>query len=375
VNIQSRLLILCALTLGLFAPLGMPRALAQPDRRCFRETGYCIAGPIHSFWERNGGLPVFGFPITPQQIETIEGRPVELQWFERNRLELHPENQAPYDVLIGRMGEERLHRQRLDWKRLVVEPAAPECRAFETGHAVCGEFLAAWRASGLNMDGDPSISEPESLALFGLPLSSPRQERLSDGRTYTVQWFERARFELHPENAPPYNVLFGLLGREMTPRAAAAPEPVRASAATRLVIDSIGLDYRTVAVGTDASGNPIVPDHDLGWFTGSAAPGNGENVVFWGHVLRFRHAPGVPAPFARLKELPIGARVTVYDDLGAAHEYAITRQVAVRPDQVEYILPVGGERITMVSCYGEQVIAGGEVVDMTQRLITIAEPV
>jgi hypothetical protein len=30
-----------------------------------------------------------------------------------------------------------------------------------------------------------------------------------------VQWFERARFELHPENQPPYNVLFGLLGNEV----------------------------------------------------------------------------------------------------------------------------------------------------------------
>jgi hypothetical protein len=36
---------------------------------------------------------------------------------------------------------------------------------------------------------------PESLALFGLPLSDPMQETLGDGKTYTVQYFERARFE------------------------------------------------------------------------------------------------------------------------------------------------------------------------------------
>jgi serpin B len=35
---------------------------------------------------------------------------------------------------------------------------------------------------------------------------------LGDGNTYTVQWFERARLELHPENEPPYHVLPGLLG-------------------------------------------------------------------------------------------------------------------------------------------------------------------
>jgi Tol biopolymer transport system component len=33
-----------------------------------------------------------------------------------------------------------------------------------------------------------------------------------------VQWFERARFELHPENEPPFTVLFGLLGNVLQPR-------------------------------------------------------------------------------------------------------------------------------------------------------------
>ena len=39
----------------------------------------------------------------------------------------------------------------------------------------------------------------------------------TDGSTYPTQHFERARFELHPENAgTPYEVLLGLLGRELT---------------------------------------------------------------------------------------------------------------------------------------------------------------
>jgi hypothetical protein len=41
-------------------------------------------------------------------------------------------------------------------------------------------------------------------------------ETLSDGNEYQVQYFERARFELHPENEPPFNVLLGLLGREVS---------------------------------------------------------------------------------------------------------------------------------------------------------------
>lgn len=36
-----------------------------------------------------------------------------------------------------------------------------------------------------------------------------------DGRRHAVQYFERARFEFHPANTPPYDVLPGLLGVEV----------------------------------------------------------------------------------------------------------------------------------------------------------------
>ena len=35
-----------------------------------------------------------------------------------------------------------------------------------------------------------------------------------DNKVYRMQFFERAVFELHPENAAPYNVLLSLLGVE-----------------------------------------------------------------------------------------------------------------------------------------------------------------
>jgi hypothetical protein len=49
-----------------------------------------------------------------------------------------------------------------------------------------------------------------------------------EGKDYQVQWFERARFELHPENQPPYNVLLGLLGNEIRANMAQAPAPAPA---------------------------------------------------------------------------------------------------------------------------------------------------
>lgn len=167
------------------------------------------------------------------------------------------------------------------------------------------------------------------------------------------------------------------------PRATAAPRaaqrvpaaaPATSSAPTRLVIADIKLDYRPVSVGLDRDNVPIVPNHDVGWYNLSAAPGQGDNIVFWGHVLRFRSAPKLAAPFARLKELKPGASVVLYDASGAAHNYAITRQVWVTPDQVEYILPQGKEMVTLVSCIGDKVIQDGEVIDESHRLITIAEP-
>ncbi|MFV9507244.1 MAG: hypothetical protein AB4911_22060 [Oscillochloridaceae bacterium umkhey_bin13] len=202
------------------APAPQPPAPPQPagDQRCFAETNQCMSGRIREYWEQNGGLPVFGFPVSPLRTEVIEGRELQVQWFERNRLELHPENARPYDVLLGRLGADVLAGQGRDWRAFPQTGPQPGCRYFaETGQSVCGAILAAWRANGLELDGRPGKTEAENLALFGLPLSGPTVE-IIEGRQLTVQWFERARFELHPENAPPFNVLLGLLGNELTRR-------------------------------------------------------------------------------------------------------------------------------------------------------------
>jgi sortase (surface protein transpeptidase) len=158
---------------------------------------------------------------------------------------------------------------------------------------------------------------------------------------------------------------------------AASQSDTRPAAATgkpvRLVIDGINLDRTLVPVGLDANRLPIVPDHDIGWYTLGAQPGQGENVVLWGHVLRFRRTPNIPAPFARLKELKKGDVVALYDARGTTYRYVVTEQVWATPDQVEYMLPRGREQVTMISCIGDKVVADGSV-EMSHRLITIAEP-
>ncbi|MDQ3703723.1 MAG: hypothetical protein M3437_00600 [Chloroflexota bacterium] len=70
----------------------------------------------------------------------------------------------------------------------------------ETGHTVRGRFLVYWQEHG-------------GLAQQGYPLTEEMLETSdTDGKTYTVQYFERAVFELHPENQPPNDVLLSLLG-------------------------------------------------------------------------------------------------------------------------------------------------------------------
>lgn len=212
-----------------------PATSVQADQRCFGETGYCIDGRIREFWEQNGGLAVFGFPISNLEQMVIDGNPITYQRFERNRIELHPNNQRPYDVQLGRLGADRLNQQGRDWFGFAKSSDTGGCRAFaETGHAVCGDILSAWRSNGIQLDENRTITEAESLALFGLPLSGVQTETLSDGKQYQVQWFERARFELHPENPAPFNVLLGLLGNEdqtfrtqptATPVPVATPKP------------------------------------------------------------------------------------------------------------------------------------------------------
>jgi hypothetical protein len=197
-----------------------PMAAAAPARICFKEVPNCIEGRFAEYWRQNGGLPVFGLPLNAAHQEQIGGKSYQAQLFERNRFELHPENRRPYDILLGRLGDERLRQLGRDWQSLPKIGGAPGDLCFfaqQTGHAVCSDFFIYFRTHGLEFDGRRGFSEAESIALFGLPISEAQPEAGSDGVTYLTQWFERARFEYHPENRDPYKILLGRLGAETTP--------------------------------------------------------------------------------------------------------------------------------------------------------------
>ena len=87
----------------------------------------------------------------------------------------------------------------------------------ETGHTVKGIFLAYWTTHG-------------GLAQQGYPISELIAEVSPlDGKSYTVQYFERAVFEYHPENQPPFDVLLSQLGTFRYKAQYGAPAPATPS--------------------------------------------------------------------------------------------------------------------------------------------------
>lgn len=182
------------------------RQVAGGERR-FAETGLSIRGALLRAWERGGGLAIMGLPLSEERSERgSDGRERRVQWFERARLELHPNLPPPNDVQAGLLGVEALARRGIDWRNFPrVSQAANGCRFFpETQHSLCPPFRAYWERNG-------------GLAVFGYPLSEASREQVEDGRTLTVQWFERARFEDHPNLPTARRVQLTRLGAELLP--------------------------------------------------------------------------------------------------------------------------------------------------------------
>jgi hypothetical protein len=186
------------------APTGNP-VNAQTSCRTFAETGNRVCGRFLEYWEQHGGLIQQGYPISDerQEVSVLDQKTYTVQYFERAIFEQHPENQPPYDVLLARLGS-------VAYQRRYAVGGTPSQTANgsnplffpETGKTVGGAFRAYWEQHG-------------GLVQQGYPITDAFLERsLLDGQLYTVQYFERAVLEQHPDNQPPYNILASLLGRE-----------------------------------------------------------------------------------------------------------------------------------------------------------------
>ena len=178
--------------------LGAGVASAQAGGDCIDAagTGFRVCDEFRAYWE-GGGAELFGNPVSDEfdELRFDTGASYTVQYFERQRLELHPGNAGtPYGVQLGRLGAEVLAQQGRDWTAGSREdPGAPNYQA-ATGFAIAPEFTDFWSSHGLDF-GDDGVSFRESLALFGYPISTARLETDAGGDPVLTQWFERARFE------------------------------------------------------------------------------------------------------------------------------------------------------------------------------------
>ncbi|MGH2370392.1 MAG: glycosyl hydrolase, partial [Chloroflexota bacterium] len=121
-----------------------------------------------------------------------------VQYFQRARFEYHPDKGGtPYEVQLTLLGDQ-VTAGRRPFPTVDPFPSSDQQVYFpETGHSLSFGFLSYWRDRG-------------GLDVFGYPIS---EEMTEDG--YTVQYFQRARFEYHPELPEPYQVSLGLLGDQL----------------------------------------------------------------------------------------------------------------------------------------------------------------
>ncbi len=115
-------LVLLGVLLGYQDPPILASAAPRPSdrqKRYYPQSGHVVSYAFLNFFDKHGGVSIFGYPISEYKIEN--GRIV--QYFQRARMEWHPEKPARYKVQLGLLGNDYAHQVGLEQSRL--EPTAP----------------------------------------------------------------------------------------------------------------------------------------------------------------------------------------------------------------------------------------------------------
>ncbi len=171
-----------------------PYTLPEVNTIYFSETQHHLSNRsgFLDFWRANGQGYLFGFPITEEFVEN--GRVV--QYFEKVRFEHHPEMAGTrWEVQVGLLGREV--QQEGDGWQPIPDPQNGVLYFPETQHTIQGEFFTYWQRRG-------------GVQIFGYPISEQMQEN-----GYTVQYFERAKLEYHPEDMDPFYRAYEYYGRNL----------------------------------------------------------------------------------------------------------------------------------------------------------------
>jgi peptide/nickel transport system substrate-binding protein len=282
-----------ALALALIPP-SAHQAVAQGNSRTI--SGHRVEGRFLAEWDKQGSeqadVYLNGLPLTDahDEISLSDGKIYKTQWFERARYEAHPENKAPYDLLLGLLGVTLTEgrgivdpntgkvRNAADQPFVAVgKPSDPGIAWFqETGHTLSGKIRQYWERYG-------------GLKQFGFPLSEQFEElSATDGMTYTVQYFERNRFELHPEKQAPYDVELGLLGTQQY-----MAQPIAAAALPIAPPKGVTSSKDTLIVAADQEPNSL-----MGLEEGTATATRHLQMITFNDSLVYEDDKGVPFPLA-----------------------------------------------------------------------------
>ena len=202
-------LIFAAFCLGwllLLPTAGHPAPASADDGfHYFPETDRAVRGPFYEYWQAHGGLDQQGLALSDEftEVSTLDHRPYTVQYFERAVFEYHPEYQgSPAAVLASLLGVYEYQQRYGAGGAPGQHASSTNPRLFpETGKTLGGLFRTYWEAHG-------------GLGQQGYPISDEFTEVSTlDGQPYTVQYFQRAVFEYHPEYAgTPHAVLLAQLG-------------------------------------------------------------------------------------------------------------------------------------------------------------------
>ena len=188
-NAIRRFAILLFVPIFLLISWGPTKAQSSADVQYFAQTGHNVKGDFLRFFKAaRDPVLVFGYPIT-EQMTSKDGKAV--QYFQRARLELHPELPESQRIQMTALG--KLMYQPGSQQLPVDNPAA--CQSFATGFRVCFAFLNFYQANG-------------GLAQFGNPISP-----FEFHENLIVQYFEKARFEWRADRPEGQRVVITDLGR------------------------------------------------------------------------------------------------------------------------------------------------------------------
>ncbi len=95
------------------APFQPKQASNAQGSQYFPQTQHNVGPPFLAYWSANGGLPVYGLPRSEafEERSATDGKTYLVQYFERNRLEFHPENRGTkFEMLLGLLGTEQFQK-------------------------------------------------------------------------------------------------------------------------------------------------------------------------------------------------------------------------------------------------------------------------